>query len=328
MPFSGRIRAAGWLLVALATAALFGARGSAAQPYPSKTIRLVAPFSTGPFQILAHVIAEPLTETIGQPVVVDYRPGAGGNIGAEIAAKSAPDGHTLALLSASHAVAPVMSRSVKYDVLRDFAPITLLATVPNVLVVHPSLPVRTLKELAQLARANPNKLTYGSGGTGSFNHVGNELFRTLARAEIVHVPYKGGSIALNNILTGEVDMVVVTVPSTIPFIESRRLRALAVLSKERQPALPAVPTAAEAGMPELVVVSWYGIAAPAGVRAEIIGRLNAEIVKVMRSADVKQRLAKLGMEPATSTPREFADYMRAETEKWTRVIRQAKIQLD
>lgn len=299
-----------------------------AQEPAGKPIRLVAAFSTGAFQILAHLMSEKLTAALGQPVVVEYRTGGGGNIATEFVAKAAPDGHTLVILNSTHAIAPILNSKLRYDVNRDFAPVSLLATVPNVLVVHPSLPVRTLRELAQFARANQGKLTYGSGGTGSFNHVGNELFRLLARADIMHVPYKGGSVALLNILSGEVDMVVVTVPATIPFIESKRLRALAVLSPERAPALPGVPTSAQAGMPELQFVTWYGLAGPAGMNPEFVARLNAETVRILNSPEEKQRLTKVGIDAATSTSVAFADYMRAEVAKWSRVIRETKIQIN
>jgi tripartite-type tricarboxylate transporter receptor subunit TctC len=298
-----------------------------AQEYPSKPIRLVASFSTGAFQIVSHVAAENLTPVLGQPVVVDYRPGGGGNIGVEYAAKAAPDGYTLAVINSTHAVAPLLNKSLKYELLRDFAPITLMTTVPNLLVVHPSLPARSLKELAQLARTRPGKLTYGSGGTGSFNHLGNELFRTLAKAEIVHVPYKGGALALTGVLSGEVDFVVTTVPATIPYVSSNRLRALAVLSPERVPTLPKVPTSAEAGMPELVFVSWYGVAAPSGVKPEIITRLNGELVKIMQNPQVRAQLQKVGMDPTSNSPAGFRDYIRGEVTKWSRVIREAQIQI-
>jgi len=301
---------------------------SRAQDYPTKPVRLVAPFSTGAMQILAHIFSENLAPLLGQPVVVDYRPGAAGNLGMEIAAKAPPDGHTLALVTSSHAIAPVLNPKVRYDLLKDFALVSFVATVPNLVVVHPSLPVKTLKELAQLARNNPGKLTYGSGGTGSFTHLTNELFRTLAKAEIVHVPYKGGSIALTNILTGEVDMVVVTVPATLPFVTTGRLRALAVLSPERLPQLPNVPTSAQGGMPELVSVAWYGVVAPAGVRPDIVTRLNAEIAKIMKNAEVRQRLAKVGIDPVGSTPAAFQEFIRAEVTRWSRVIREARIQIE
>jgi tripartite-type tricarboxylate transporter receptor subunit TctC len=301
---------------------------AAAQEYPSKNIRLVASFSTGAFQIISHVVSENLSPVLGHPVVVDYRPGGGGNLGVEYAAKAAPDGHTLAVVNSTHAIAPILNKKLKYELLRDFAPISLLTTVPNLLVVHPSLPVRTLKELAHLARTHPGKLTYGSGGTGSFNHLGNELFRTLAKAEIVHVPYKGGAIALTNILSGEVDMVITTVPATIPFVTSGRLRALAVLSPERAPTLPDIPTSAQAGMPELVFVSWYGVAAPAGTKPEIVARLNSELVRIMGNPQVRERLVKVGMNPTSTAPTAFQDYIRSEVTKWSRVIRQANIKID
>ena len=313
--------------IACVVAALISAV-AAAQDYPSKTIRLVASFSTGSFQIVSHVVAENLTPALGQPVVVDYRPGGGGNIGVEFAAKAAPDGYTLAVINSTHGVAPLLNKNLKYDLLRDFAPISLLTTVPNVLVVHPSLPAKSVKELAQLARAHPGKLTYGSGGTGSFNHLGLELFRTLAKAEIVHVPYKGGALALTSILSGEVDFVVSTVPATIPYVSSGRLRAVAVLSPERLPTLPSVPTSAEAGMPELVFVSWYGVAAPIGVRPEIIARVNGELVKMMQNPQVKAQLVKVGMDPTSSSPPAFRDFIRTEVTKWSRVIQSAKIQID
>ena len=309
-------------------AALVAPALAAAQDYPSKTIRLVASFSTGSFQIVSHVVAENLTPALGQPVVVDYRPGGGGNIGVEFAAKAAPDGYTLAVINSTHGVAPLLNRNLKYDLLRDFAPISLLTTVPNVLVVHPSLPAKSVKELAQLARAHPGKLTYGSGGTGSFNHLGLELFRTLAKAEIVHVPYKGGALALTSILSGEVDFVVSTVPATIPYVSSGRLRAVAVLSPQRLPTLPSVPTSAEAGMPELVFVSWYGVAAPIGVRPEIIARVNGELVKIMQNPQVKAQLVKVGMDPTSNSPPAFRDFIRTEVTKWSRVIQSAKIQID
>lgn len=315
------------LVHAAALAGMLGASTAGAQDASGKPIRLVAAFSTGAFQILAHLMAEKLSASLGHPVAVDYRTGAGGNIAPEYVAKSAPDGQTLVILNSTHAIAPVLNPRLKYDVARDFTPITLLATVPNVLVVHPSLPVKTLRELAQFARAHPGKLTYGSGGTGSFNHVGNELFRMLAKADIVHVPYKGGSVALLNILSGEVDMVVVTVPATLPFIESGRLRALAVLSPERLPTLPGVPTSAQAGMPELVFVTWYGLAGPAGLKADFVQRLNTDAARIIQSPEEKQRLAKVGIDATTSTPAGFGDYMRTEVGKWSKVIREARIQI-
>jgi tripartite-type tricarboxylate transporter receptor subunit TctC len=299
-----------------------------AQAYPVKPIRLIAPFPTGASQILAHLMSEKLGESLGQPVVVDYRPGSGGNIGAEIAARTAPDGYTLVILSASHATSPSMYKKLKYDPVKDFAPVSLVATVPNLIVVHPSLPVKSLKELAALGRANPGKLTFGSGGVGSSNHLASELFASLNKINMVHVPYKGASIALTNILAGESDMVVVTVPATIPFINAGRLRGLAVLDVKRVAQLPQLPTSIEAGMPDLQLITWYGVAAPAGVRGDIIERLHKDLAAAMQSNDVKQRLAKVGIDAVSNTPAEFSEYLRSEVARWAKVIREAKIQFD
>jgi len=299
-----------------------------AQAYPVKPLRLIAPFPTGASQILAHLMSEKLGESLGQPVVVDYRPGSGGNIGAEIAARTPPDGYTLVILSASHATSPGMYKKLKYDPIKDFAPVSLVATVPNLIVVHPSLPVKSLKELAALGRANPGKLTFGSGGVGSSNHLASELFASLNKITMVHVPYKGASIALTNILSGESDMVVVTVPATIPFIQAGRLRGLAVLDVKRVAQLPQLPTSIEAGMPDLQLITWYGVAVPTGVRNDIIERLHKDLAAAMQSNDVKQRLAKVGIDAVSNTPAEFGEYLRAEVARWAKVIREAKIQFD
>ena len=200
--------------------------------------------------------------------------------------------------------------------------------MPNVLIVHPSLPVKTLKELVDFAKAHPGNLSYGSGGVGSANQLAGELLKFLAKVDIVHVPYNGASVALIHILSGEVETVVVTLPATIPFIASGRLRALAVLAPERAAAMPDIPTTAEAGMPELVINTWYGVLAPAGTRPDIIERLNAEITRIMKLPDVKQQLVKVGADPVTNTPAEFAALLNADTTKWTRVIKNANIQVE
>ncbi|HXF66059.1 MAG TPA: tripartite tricarboxylate transporter substrate binding protein [Burkholderiales bacterium] len=298
---------------------------AAAQRYPEKPIRLVVAFPTGVPHILGTLLAEKLREPFGQPVVPDFRGGAGGNLAAELVAKSAPDGHTLLLTSGSIAISPSLFPKLGYDPLRDFSPVTLLATVPNVLVVHPSVPARSLAELVKLARAHPGKLTYGSGGVGSGSQLGSELFRTLNRLEMVHVPYKGAALALTAMLSGEVDMVTSTVPATIPLVKSGRIRALAVMAESRAAALPHVPTSAEAGMPQLLVLTWYGLFAPAGVRPEIIERLNAEFATALNAPEVRAKLAQLEVNVATGTPAQAARFVRAEIERWGRVIREAGI---
>jgi tripartite-type tricarboxylate transporter receptor subunit TctC len=299
-----------------------------AQKYPEKNIRLIVPFPTGASQILGLLVSERLGAALGQPVVADFRPGAGGNLGAELAAKAPADGHTLLLTSPSLTISPSLYRKLNYDTLRDFAAITMLSTVPNVLVIHPSVPARSLMELVKLARAHPGKLSFGSGGIGSSNHLAGELFKSLAKVDILHVPYKGASIALTHILGGEAEMVIVTVPATIPFIAGGKLRGLAVLVPERVPTVPNVPTTAEAGMPELVVNTWYGLFAPAGVRPEIVQRLHAEVAKFMHAPEVRKQLAASGLDPVTSTPAEFAAFVKADLDKWARVIREANIRVE
>jgi len=301
---------------------------AAAQKYPERSIRMIVAFATGAPHILGLLLSEKMREALGQPVVADFRPGAGGNLAAELAAKAPADGYTLFLTSPSIAISPSLYKKLGYDSLRDFAAITLLATVPNVMVVHPSVPAKSLKELVSLAKAHPGKLNFGSGGIGTGSQLGSELFKTLTRINIVHVPYKGAAVALTAMLGGEVDMVVSTVPATIPHINSGRIRGLAVLAPERAATLPRVPTTAEAGMPELVVITWYGLFAPAGVKPEIIERVNFEVVKLMQAPDVKSQLAKVGLDAVTNTPAEFGKFVRAEMEKWARVIRDANVRVE
>ena len=296
-----------------------------AQNYPEKNIRLVVAYATGPSYTVALILAEKLRDSLGQSVVPDFRAGAGGNIASELVAKTPPDGYTLLLTSVTIAISPSLFPKLGYDTFRDFAPITLLTTTPNVMVVHPSVPAKSLAELVKLAKAHPGKLNFGSGGVGTSSQLGSELFKTLNRINIVHVPYKGASIALSAMLSGEVDMVTSTLPATIPLVNSGRVRALAVLAPQRAATLPQVPTSAEAGMPEVVVITWYGLLAPAGVKPAIIARLNAEVAKVMNTPETKNKLAQIGQDVATSTPAEFGEFVRAEYEKWGRVIKEANI---
>jgi tripartite-type tricarboxylate transporter receptor subunit TctC len=296
-----------------------------AQKYPEKNIRLVVAFQSGAPYTLALVISEKLRDSLGQSVVPDFRAGAGGNLAAELVAKAPADGYTLLLTSATIVISPSLFPKLGYDSFRDFAPVALVATVPNVIVVHPSVPAKTLNELVQLAKAHPGKLNFGSGGLGTGSQLGTELFKSLAKINLVHVPYKGAAIALTAMLGGEVDLVTSTVPATIPYINSGRIRALAVLSPERAPTLPQVPTTAEAGMPGLVVITWYGLFAPAGVKPDIVERLNAEVVKVMNAPETKTKLAQVGLDAANSTPAAFAKFARADADKWARVIKEANI---
>jgi tripartite-type tricarboxylate transporter receptor subunit TctC len=301
---------------------------AAAQKYPEKQIRLVVAFPTGAPQVLALLLSDKLRDPIGQSVVPDFKGGAGGNIASEVVAKSPADGYTLLLTSGTIAISPSLFSKLGYDTFRDFAPITLLATVPNVMVVHPSIPAMTLRELVALAKAHPGKLNFGSGGLGSGSQLGSELFKTLNKLQLVHVPYKGAALAMTAMMSGEVDMVTSTLPATIPLVSSGKIRALAVMAPQRAPALAQVPTTAEEGMPELVVITWYGMLSPAGVKPEIIDRLNSEVIKVMNAPDTKAKLASVGLESATSTPAEFGKFIREEYERWGRVIRDAKIHVE
>ena len=298
-----------------------------AQKYPEKNIRLVVAFPTGAPYILALLISEKLRESLGQSVVPDFRAGAGGNIASEIVAKAPADGYTLLLTSPTVAISPSLFKNLGYDTFRDFAPIMRLATVPNVIVVHPSVPAKSLGELVKLAKAYPGKLNFGSGGLGSGSQLGSELFKALNKINIVHVPFKGASLALTSMLSGEVDMVTSTLPATIPHVNAGRIRALAVLAPERAAALPQVPTSAEAGMPKLVVITWYGLFAPTGVKPDIIERINHEITKLMNAPAAKKKLSRVGLDPATGTPAEFATFVRTETDKWAGVIKEAGIRV-
>jgi tripartite-type tricarboxylate transporter receptor subunit TctC len=300
---------------------------ASAQKYPEKTIRLVVAFPTGAPYILALLISEKLRDSLGQSVVPDFRAGAGGNIASEIVAKAPADGYTLLLTSPTVAISPSLFKNLGYDTFRDFAPITRLATVPNVIVVHPSVPAKSLAELVRLAKAHPGKLNFGSGGLGSGSQLGSELFKALNKINMVHVPYKGASLALTAMLSGEVDMVTSTLPATIPHVKSGRIRALAVLAPDRAATLPQVPTSAEAGMPKLVVITWYGLFAPAGVKPEIIARLNTEVGKLMNAPEAKNKLTQVGLDAATGTPAEFATFVREETDKWAGVIKDAGIRV-
>jgi len=310
------------LLAALLLLASLGAL--AQEPYPSKPVRLILPFPPGGgTDLLGRLIADRLAASVGQPVVTENRGGAGGNVGAEAAARSAPDGYTIVLVAPSLAISPTLYAKLNYDPIKDFAPIALVAQVPNVMVTHPSVPARTLAEFIAYARANPGKHNFGSGGLGTSNHLAGELFNLRTGAGLIHVPYKGVNLAMNGVLAGEVHLVFLGVPVPAPHIKAGRLRGLAILGRERSPLIPDVPTAAEAGLADFDVTTWYGVLAPAGTPRPIIQRLNAELTKMMQAADVKERLATMGTDPLTSTPEQFDAYIKQEIAKWGEVIRKA-----
>src|ERR1035437_8932640 len=298
-----------------------------AETYPAKSIRFIVPFPPGgPTDVLARVLGQKLSEQMGQPVVLDNRPGAGGNLGLELAAKSAPDGYTLLLGAVGTlTISPYLYAKLNYDPARDFQPISLVASMPNVLLVHPSVPAKTLKELVQLAKASPGKLNFGSGGAGTSNHLGGELLKSMTKIDIVHVPYKGASQAMLGLIGGQIDIVVIGTPTAIPQIQGGKVRALAVLSSSRLPAIANVPTAGEAGFPGYEVTTWYGVLVPAGTSKDIVARLNTELAKVMTVPASRDRIVGAGFDPMTSTPQQFAEFIKAESLRWGKVIKDAGI---
>ncbi|MBI2510044.1 MAG: tripartite tricarboxylate transporter substrate binding protein [Betaproteobacteria bacterium] len=297
-----------------------------AQTYPAKPIRMILPFPPGgPTDITGRAIAQKLSEQLGQAVVPENRPGAAGNLGLELASKSPPDGYTIVLAAPPIAISPSLYKKLNYDAQKDLAPVSLVAAIENIMVVHNSVPAKTLKEFIQLARRFPGKLNFSSSGAGSTNHLASELLKGRYKLNMVHVPFKGSGPALVALMSGEVDFGTMAVPGAIPIVRANRVRPLAVLSAQRVPALPDVPTAKEAGVDDFVVSIWYGILAPAGTPREIVSRLNAEIHKALASADLKQRLANSGVEPLTSTPEQFASHIRTETVRYARIINDAGI---
>jgi len=313
-------------LVALATAGVIAAAlpaASHAQEYPTRPVRFVVPFAPGGGgDIVVRAVAQKLTERLGQSVVVDNRSGAGGNVGTEIAARSPADGYTLLMANvAPMAINVSLHRKLPYDPIKDFTPITLLARFPNVLVVHPSVPAGSIKELVALARSKPGQLTYASAGSGSTTHLSAELFKSLAGIDLVHVPYKGGGPALIDLVAGQVTLYFGSMPASLPHIRSGRLRALGVTSPQRSAAAPDIPSVAESGFPGFDAVTWIGAVAPAGVASSIVKRLNAEIVQIMSLPDVRERLSALGAEPVTNSPDQFAAYIGSEIKKWAGVVK-------
>ncbi len=296
-----------------------------AQSYPNKTIRIIVPFTTGATDIVARWLASKLAPVLGQAVVPDPRAGAGGNIGHEAAAKAPPDGYTLLVTGPPIVFNPLLNPKVGYDPLRDFVAIALLATIPNVVVVHTSVPAKNLGELIRLARAHPGKLTYASGGVGSAPHLGAELLKSFSKTNILHVPYKGGTLGLVDMMRGEIDMAILAAPAVTQHVKDGRIRALAVLNVKRLGTLPQVPTSAEAGMPELVVVNWYILFAPSGTPREIVQQLNAEASRIMLTTETHERFAAMGGEPLVGTPEQTAAFLRTEYARWGAVISKAGI---
>jgi tripartite-type tricarboxylate transporter receptor subunit TctC len=301
-----------------------------AQPFPSKPTKMIVPYPPGgSADILARAIGAKLGEGLGQPVVIDNRPGAGTIIGTEATAKSAPDGYTFMLGTvSSHAINPALNPKLPFDPVKDFTPLSLVASIPFAMIVHPSVPARSVQEFIALAKARPGQINYSSAGNGTSNHLAGELLKSMAGIDLVHVPYKGSAPALNDLVAGQVSLMFDLVLTAAPHIKSGAARGLAVTGAQRSPVLPGLPTVAESGLPGYEVSAWFGIFAPAGLPQPVAQRLNAEFVKVMREPDLKQRLAGLGADPLTSTPEEFSSYLRSEIDKWAKVVKASGMKLD
>jgi tripartite-type tricarboxylate transporter receptor subunit TctC len=327
----GSIKGSGAVAIVLGSIALLctGAfaqisPSGAAKTYPVKPIRLIVPFPAGASSdVVGRMLAQKMSEQLGQQVVTENRAGAGGNVGIASAAKSPPDGYTLVIATSSIAVSPSLYLNPGYDALRDLVPVARLTSIPNILLVHPSVPAKTLQEFIRLARAHPGKLNYGSGGAGTTNHLANELLKHLAKIDMVHVPYKGVTQAMSSMITGEVDEVIMPVSTALAQIRAGKVRPLAVLTEKRIAALPDVPTGIEAGVPGFVMPLWYGMFAPAGTPRDIVSRLSRELTSALEAPDLRERLAALGVEPWPGTSEELEKLLREDIERYGTVARSA-----
>ena len=309
--------------------ALAFATSAFAQSYPSKPIKIVVPYPPGGFNdTLGRTLAAKFTEAWGQPAVVENKPGANTLIGSDFVAKSPPDGYTLLVVAFPFAVTPSLIRNMPYDTLKDFAPVVLAAQSPNLLVVNPSLPVKSVGELIALAKAKPNSLSYASTGNGSSNHISMELFKSLAGVQIVHIPYKGSAPAVTDLLGGQVHLMFDNVPNVLPHVKAGKLVALGQTGTKRSPLIADVPTVAEAGVPGYEVTVWFGLVAPAGTPREVVQKLNAETVRILAMPDVRERFLAQGVEPVGSTPEQFGEHIRTQMAKWAKVVADAGVKAE
>jgi tripartite-type tricarboxylate transporter receptor subunit TctC len=314
---------------AAAALLLLAASSAFAQSYPSKPIRVVVPFAPGGgTDILTRIMLPRLTETLKQQLIVDNRPGAGSQIGTELVAKAPPDGYTVLMVDTAFMTNPSLYSKLPYNSEKDFAPVSLTATAPVIMIVHPSVPVRTVKELVSLARAKPGALNFASGGPGSSTHLGVELLKYVAKIDLVHIPYKGTGPAVADVLGGQVTMMFAGISSVKQHVEAGRLRAIAVTGAKRSPAMPNVPTFGEAGMKQVDASSYWGMLAPARTPADVVTRLSTTIAQVLKMPDVRDKLVELGFVPIGGSPSEFATLLAAEMDKWGKVIKAAGVKLD
>ncbi|WP_026433095.1 tripartite tricarboxylate transporter substrate binding protein [Paracidovorax oryzae] len=317
------------LLAAAAACALLPGL-AAAQAFPSKPITIVVPFAAGgTTDILARIIAQGMGAELGQSVVVDNRAGAGGNIGGQVAARAPADGYTLFMGTVgTHAINAALYKKMPFDPIKDFAPLTRVANVPNLLVANPAQPFKTVQELIAYAKANPGKINFGSSGSGSSIHLSGELFKSMAKVDMQHVPYKGSAPAVTDLLGNQIAIMFDNMPSAIQHVRSGKLRAIAVTTARRSPELPDVPTIAEAGVPGYEATSWFGMFAPAATPAPVVAQLNATIVKVLAQPDIRKKLAEQGAEAAGETPAQFADFIQKESVKWGKVVKESGASVD
>jgi tripartite-type tricarboxylate transporter receptor subunit TctC len=300
-----------------------------AQTYPAKPIRIVVPYPPGGFNdTLGRTFAAKFSEAWGQPAFVENKPGANTVIGTDFVAKSAPDGYTLLIVAFPFAVTPSLLKNMPYDTVKDFAPVVWAAVSPNVLVVNPSLPVKSVAELVALAKAKPNSLSYASTGNGSSNHISMELFKSLAGVEIVHIPYKGSGPAVTDLLGGQVQLMFDNAPNVMPQVKAGKLRALGMSSAKRSSFAPDIPTVAESGVPGYEVAVWFGLVAPAGTPREIVQKLNAEAMRILAMPDVRERFLSQGVEPVGSTPEQFGEHIKSQMTKWAKVVQDAGVKAE
>ncbi len=311
-----------WLRFTVAVAAAALAAGAFAQGYPNKPVKIVVPYPPGgPTDIVARVVAQKLTEQTGQPFLVDNRGGAGGNIGAEAVSHSPPDGYTLLVATTAHAINRSLFKTLGYDLMKDFVPVSQLTAGPLVIVANPALPAKSVKELIALAKAKPGELTFASSGNGQSTHLAAELFDTMAGIKMTHVPYKGSAPALTDVMGGQVSLFFDTMLSAMPHVRSGKLKALAVTSAARSPAAPELPTVAESGLPGYEAIAWNGLVAPASTPKEVVARLNAELKKALELPEIRERFAAQGFAAAWSSPERYGAFLDAEVDKWAKVVK-------
>ena len=317
------------LVVTAVLAAALVAGVALAQPYPTKPVKLIVTYPPGgSSDLMARILGQKLSDLWGQPVVVESKPGAAGSIGMDYAKREPPDGYSFVIGNLGPVTVNPLLSKVPYDSERDFVPVSLIATGPNILVVNPNTPVKTLGELIEYVKANPGKVNFGSSGPGSVAHLSGEMFKNLTGLDVTHIAYKGGILSVQDLVAGHVQMVFSDALPVMQFIKAGRLRALAITGPERSPFVPDIPTCAESGLPGLVAVNWWGVLMPAGTPRAVVQKFHADIVKVMKDPDLVERFAQLGVDAVSGTPEDFAAFMRAESVKYARLIKEANIKVD